>query len=433
MCDQHGEAKGTRPGNITADGQNALTYDGENRMVSSTQVGATSSYAYDGNSLRVKKISGGTTTVYVFSGTEVIAEYAAGAAVSSPAREYLYSGSQLLTTIEGISTKYHHRDQLSVRVNTDATGTVIGQQGHYPFGEDWYNTSTTTKWKFTSYERDAESGNDYAIARHYSSRLGRFLSPDLLGGVVGDPQSLNRYAYSRNDPINRIDPLGLTCIFVDEESGDITEDPEATKEECEEEEGIFINVENTVEVHEEVDPIDPFDFTFNDPLIFDPVGFDPVGPGSPDGGQPSVIDRLKTINDCLKREGSKFSLAGIINKLTDYDVGDIPYAGFLADALLENGVWDVTGIVGIGPTSGSPLVGTGKALKKGSGSPLKIGGNSSGAIRTLMPRPGAPSNVLVRNALPKLARGAAKFASKALLAKDLIDIGLALIALGHCL
>ncbi len=35
------------------------------------------------------------------------------------------------------------------------------------------------------------------------------MSPDLLAGSVGDPQSLNRYAYVLNDPCNLVDPLGL--------------------------------------------------------------------------------------------------------------------------------------------------------------------------------------------------------------------------------
>src|SRR5205085_5268745 len=69
----------------------------------------------------------------------------------------------------------------------------------------------STKWKFTSYERDAESGSilDYAQFRFYHSAHGRFMSADPLGGSVSNPQSLNRYAYVRNDPINLIDPLGL--------------------------------------------------------------------------------------------------------------------------------------------------------------------------------------------------------------------------------
>ena len=82
----------------------------------------------------MKKVSGGTTTVYIVSGTKVVAEYVNGAAPASPTREYIYSGGQLLATIEGGTTKYHHSDHLSVRVTTDTSGNVLGQQGHYPFG-----------------------------------------------------------------------------------------------------------------------------------------------------------------------------------------------------------------------------------------------------------------------------------------------------------
>ncbi len=173
-------------------------------------------YSYDGASLRVKKVSGGTTTVYIFSGTKVIAEYVNGAMPGSPTREYIYSGSQLLVTVAGSTTTYHHADHLSVRVNADGTpgsptfGEKNGERGHLPFGETWYeNGGGTTKWKFTSYERDGESGLDYAMARYHGNRFGRFLSPDPIAGSISDPQSFNRYAYARNDPVNLIDPLGL--------------------------------------------------------------------------------------------------------------------------------------------------------------------------------------------------------------------------------
>ena len=43
---------------------------------------------------------------------------------------------------------------------------------------------------FTGKERDAESGLDFFGARYYGSALGRFTSPDLLGGHIQDPQSL---------------------------------------------------------------------------------------------------------------------------------------------------------------------------------------------------------------------------------------------------
>ncbi len=162
------------------------------------------------------KWPGSTTTIYVFSGSKVIAEYSGTSSPYPLAREYIYSGGGLLATIAGATTTYHHSDHLSVRVTTDSSGNKIGEQGHYPYGESWYATNTTTKWQFTSYERDSESGNDYAMMRSSVNRLGRFSSPDLLAGSTSDPQSLNHYTYGLNDPVNLIDPFGLdttqTCL-----------------------------------------------------------------------------------------------------------------------------------------------------------------------------------------------------------------------------
>jgi hypothetical protein len=45
--------------------------------------------------------------------------------------------------------------------------------------------------------------------RYYNPRLGRFMSADPLSGSSGDPQSLNRFAYARNNPATFTDPLGL--------------------------------------------------------------------------------------------------------------------------------------------------------------------------------------------------------------------------------
>lgn len=191
-----------------------VIYDGQSRVATNTQAGATTNYTYDGSSLRVRKCapncsSPTSSTVYIFSGSKVIPEYDNGAVVGSPSREYIYSGSQLLAKIEPGAASYYHPDLLSARVTTNSTGTSIAEQGHYPFGESWYASGTTTKWTFTSYERDAESGNDYAMARYHVNRLGRFSSPDLIAGFMANPQSLNRFAYAFEDPINLVDPSGL--------------------------------------------------------------------------------------------------------------------------------------------------------------------------------------------------------------------------------
>jgi len=145
----------------------------------------------------------------------VIAEYDNGAAPASPTRENIYAGGKLLATITAGTppvTNYYHSDHLSVRLMTDSNGNKIGEQGHYPFGESWYTQNSSTKWTFTSYERDGETGLDFAMARYYDSSAARFCSADPLGGRPNDPQSWNRYAYVRNDPINLTDPTGLSFL-----------------------------------------------------------------------------------------------------------------------------------------------------------------------------------------------------------------------------
>ncbi len=199
-------------GNMTRDGSGAIyTYDGENRIVMVTGT-ASGTYTYDGVGLRVKKVASNTTTRYVFSGSKVIAEYTGNKPrANSPAKEYLYAGSQLVASIAGNTTTYAHPDHLSARVFTNSSGSKVGERGHLPFGEVWYDGMTADKWKFTTYERDSETTLDYAMFRFDSTRLGRFLTPDPVGGSLLNPQSLNRYSYVRNNPINFVDPFGLEC------------------------------------------------------------------------------------------------------------------------------------------------------------------------------------------------------------------------------
>jgi hypothetical protein len=45
-------------------------------------------------------------------------------------------------------------------------------------------------------------------ARYYDAALGRFISADTIIASLANPQSLNRYAYAYNNPINNTDPTG---------------------------------------------------------------------------------------------------------------------------------------------------------------------------------------------------------------------------------
>jgi hypothetical protein len=54
------------------------------------------------------------------------------------------------------------------------------------------------------------------MARYYVNRLGRFSGPDPMAGSMIKPQSLNRYSYVANDPINYQDASGqfLTALTL---------------------------------------------------------------------------------------------------------------------------------------------------------------------------------------------------------------------------
>jgi RHS repeat-associated protein len=92
---------------------------------------------------------------------------------------------------------------------------------------------------FTGKERDTESGNDYFEARYYASALGRFMSPDWSAkeepvpyAKLGDPQTLNLYAYVLNNPLIYADPdghcpPGTDCSKITV-TAEVTKQPEIT-------------------------------------------------------------------------------------------------------------------------------------------------------------------------------------------------------------
>lgn len=209
-------------GNLTVEPlspSNNYTYDGEDRLATFSGNGGSATYSYDGHGTRVQKSANGTTTIYIYSGDADIAEYDNGAAPSNPTREYIYaddggSGPRMLGMVSGGNVNYYHQDHLSTRLITNGNGNKIGEQGHYPFGEAWYRNNTTTQWLFTSYQRDQESGLDYALARYYNSRVAAFCSADPVEGSPEDPQTWNRYEYVRNDPVNMADPNGQFFGFL---------------------------------------------------------------------------------------------------------------------------------------------------------------------------------------------------------------------------
>jgi RHS repeat-associated protein len=87
--------------------------------------------------------------------------------------------------------------------------TLTESHKYWPYGEDTNITVPAQKLAFGLMERNDGATRFYDHARHQDYNLGRFLSPDKVGGELRRPQSWNRYSYASNNPIARIDPNGL--------------------------------------------------------------------------------------------------------------------------------------------------------------------------------------------------------------------------------
>ena len=211
-------------GNVTNDGGHAYGYDSENRIVS-VDGGSTGNYAYDNQNRRYKKTGGSTVMHYVWEGSQVLAEH--DGSTGAVLVDYVYSGSRMIAKVASGSTQYLLSDRLSARLVVDGSGSVIGRQGHLPFGGDFAESGTQQKQHFTTYERDGESGNDYAVNRFYANVVTRFTSVDPLADLLrtgrnrgcrkglddrnflSNPQNWNGYVYVTDDPVNATDSMGL--------------------------------------------------------------------------------------------------------------------------------------------------------------------------------------------------------------------------------
>ncbi len=216
-----------KAGNITTDvdeygNVRLITFNGDNKQTKITDNSSTpkkiGEYEYDGEGKRVKKKTFDSTTgaetervIFVYSGGKLVAEYSTKPPPQNPI------------------TKYVATDTLqSVRAITNQDGEVVSRRDFLPFGKEIPNSSLPghssslrtsalkyggddVRQKFTGYQKDEESGLDFAEARMYNNRHARFTAVDplLASGKSSNPQTFNRYVYVMNSPLNLTDPTGL--------------------------------------------------------------------------------------------------------------------------------------------------------------------------------------------------------------------------------
>jgi RHS repeat-associated protein len=228
-----------------------FVYDNDGNVAQKTTDGTTTTYAWDyANRLIALGVAGqGTTTFgYDYAGTRVyqiipgvstttypwkyfsVASTTKSGTNFSTSTEYVFNGDTLLSTIDqgfknGAATgtpitHFIHPDHLgSTNIVTDASGTVVETLDYFPYGATRVSSGqNATSRQFIGQFTDP-STLSYLNARYYNSSQGQFLSQDAMFLVgqpkqqrLQDPQSLNSYSYSEDNPVTRSDPYGRWAI-----------------------------------------------------------------------------------------------------------------------------------------------------------------------------------------------------------------------------
>ncbi len=148
------------------------------------------------------------------------------------AKDYIWRDGLLLASVTATTpgnltpttTQHFHLDHLGTpRVVTGDKGVQLGVHSYYPFGAELSltpNEQPAELMKFTGHERDALGNDPHTLddmhARYEMGTMGRFLSvdPSIKPGAIQSPQLWNRYSYTANNPMNRVDPDGRNWFDI---------------------------------------------------------------------------------------------------------------------------------------------------------------------------------------------------------------------------
>lgn len=190
------------------------TWDYNNRLLSVASSSASSSYTYDYTGERVESVNG-TSTVY-----DPEAGYSTDG--TTPTKN-IFAGRVLAGTIVGSGTSSvmdvvlnDHLGGTNVLINSSKNAVEV--LDYYPYGAIRLDNTTSSYAgeirKYIGQQYDGSTGLVYDNARYYNGTQGQFLSEDPMflenqnQQDLSDPQSLNSYSYSDDNPITKSDPTG---------------------------------------------------------------------------------------------------------------------------------------------------------------------------------------------------------------------------------
>jgi RHS repeat-associated protein len=175
-------------------------------------------FTYDGDGNKVKQVYTdnsipSTLTTYYFAGGSY--EVQVNESNNTTVNQYYAIAGMSVGMRSGATMSYFLTDHLgSIVAVTDASGVLTSETRYLPFGEIRTDVGTIseTQYGYTDQEVVPDLGLMDYNARMYDPYVNRFAQPDTIVPEFNNPQSLNRYSYVNNRPINFNDPTGHSLL-----------------------------------------------------------------------------------------------------------------------------------------------------------------------------------------------------------------------------
>jgi RHS repeat-associated protein len=183
-------------------------------LVSSTTAdGDVVTYEYDDENIRVSSTVNGVKTTYLVDSNRPYAQVLEEYEDENLKVRYVH-GLDLISVEQDGEVSVYLVDGLgSTRVLTDLDGEVVATYTYDAFGELLDSTGEVENdYLFAGEQFDGELEQYYLRQRFYDAGVGRFTRRDTYEGRIGEPITLHKYLYGNANPVNFIDPSGLTSI-----------------------------------------------------------------------------------------------------------------------------------------------------------------------------------------------------------------------------
>jgi RHS repeat-associated protein/uncharacterized repeat protein (TIGR02543 family) len=213
-------------GNLTGDGAFNHSYNAAGRRIAttSTATGQTTTYGYDALGQRISKTHLGNTSQYFYDEQgHLTGEYDAA---GRPIQEIIWLDDLPVAVLKPATNSgatpdfyYIHADHLGTprKITRPNDNRVVWSWESEAFGNSLPDQNPSGletfvfNLRFPGQYYDQETGLFYNYFRDYDPAKGSYIESDPIGLAGG----INTYSYVGGNPVNAVDPLGLTQEDID--------------------------------------------------------------------------------------------------------------------------------------------------------------------------------------------------------------------------